>query len=438
MLGEFLPNLPGYEGGFRILSYLLMAAAAVGAGLAASRAVKRRRDRNAPIDWLGRILLAYLAVYFAAASLTTHVLDRSYSIVSARYFVPVFAAFLVFAADALRRTPGFWKYVVVAPFVVAGLANAAQYVPIGHADYYVNCWRQLTRMRGDDYEYLIRVNLASTIVWDDDLPLSLASVAALPGRWRESACRTLGEWLPPDKAATLATHDPAALRFCRGPAVAGMGARIARMAVRHDADPLDRFLAAKEKYLAQVRELTRADAAVYAEGLGYGLMRYNQDDKRYFHSDDFYRLLREGGDWRSAPVDLERQRGELAPVAAALDQLSPAEFAAAFLHGVGRHMGFAGLAPDVRLEQYLRFWSSFWGIAPAPEAPAAIAAGFFEGQAHRLISYYNRLLVEPPFLDVPRIREALARRGVTLRPLRANPEEFVMTEEKSRAGELSN
>jgi hypothetical protein len=429
LLGQWLPLLPGYDGIWRGVSVATMATALIGMALGLAKPTPVYRSDGAPQpDWLIRILYLYLAFFFAAYSLTNHVFrdpDEVYSLDGARYLMLAFMAFLAFAAYALRRLPGAWKYVVAAPIVAAGSVYAASGVSMTQ-EFFVDNWRAMTAMRGDDYDYLIRANLPLDARPKPESPFSLKVVAALPRRWREFGCQNLGERLAPDEALNLVRDQPASLGLCRETIPAGMGAKIAGMAVHGHPEALDNFLARHGNYPARLADLSCKDAAEFVEGLGYGIVRGNEEKSPFFRSQAFVALAEDGRDWRETPADLGRQRAELAPIAGALRQLTPADFAAAFSHGAGRRLGFNKLLGGVMPADYVRFWGGFADFQPTPEAVTSFNEGVLAGQAQLLISYYNRFVLQPPFVDLPGIRAALARRGVSLRAVAGRENEFAL------------
>jgi hypothetical protein len=382
-----------------LLSIAFAGLALVGLAVAVAapwRAAHRREPRTKG-DWFGRAL-AFQVVFWILGYLLS---PRDINIAlrpQMRYLMPLYPIFAALFSRALALLCGRRRWLAAAPFLAAGFLNIAWTIPrdapeIGAATDFL--WNR----RGDDYQFF-------TARLPENFPSSREGVEAAVARmrrpWRDAAWEALG-------GSRCAGRDGAGLADAglpddeRLPFAFGCGARWAPLVLSallpgyRAAERSNE--AAREKLSAWTAGLDDAAATAFAAGVGYGA--------------------------NAEKLDADSPRREGAAFAGAL---RPPDFLRAFVRGVGRRLGEeTGPSMIASTQPLIDRWAAAFDIEPPADCAAALLSGLADGQATYLLNTFHSFSYSPQrYGDLPRLRDALQRRGVALRRVAAARDEFAL------------
>jgi hypothetical protein len=396
-----LPNCAGYRGAagaWMSAAWLLLVGLGVGRVLWNARTAKAKPEGP---DWLAAVLLLQLLFFALAVGMSNHQVEFGAGsdldfYLSRRYLLIVFPALLALASAFLARSRGPWKWLLMAPFLVAGCANLTSGVDFRGGALAAK-YHGLRIRRGDDYHRFVYAALP--LSWRNQRD-ALASVARLPRRWRDEGYESVGLWRPLGETLEAAANDGGLAVDARRGLAAGAG----RGLVQHGR--ADRRLegyseADAAAIFALVNALDKPLALSFAMGLG--------------------REIQAREAVGASATDLASWARSLLP------QLTAAELFRCFVRGYGVWLGLTIHSFDEPAKmRKIAVYERAFGAEFDDDGKAAVADGLAAGRAISVANDFTRFVYDYPPADFPAFRDALERLGIRLRPTVGVANEYVL------------
>jgi hypothetical protein len=413
----FLPGFAGYSGrAGAALSLSLPLVAALGAVAAWRKPTGGESSRGDKI-WLARILLLHFVFFVLAYGFTGWSTSEGRPSLDAgmtRYLAPVYFLLFAYATFFLLRLGRYGQWLLLAPFLIAGLVNLVSGTDFTGAAV-ARGYRYYQARRGDDYLEYVYSGLPRA--WTDRRS-ALRTIGRLPRRWRDDGCISLGERLT-DEEFRAAMSDDTLPVAARQDIALGAGVAFAARAGVGFADhnwgsllttrwlPPDRPPIAVSSLRGLDVDVAGAFVAGFGRGLGERKTRMFVDV--YLGKEPLAELQ---ADFR-ANADLIR---------ADLPQLRDEEFQSLLRRGtsfwMGRGLGrelFLGRNLDLNealIAQIDRLGERLWATQAVGSTRDEIRENVAAGVAAWLRNDYNRFPFAALGAESPLVREALLAQGV--------------------------